>query len=337
MATRMKTGSLPRSRSATKDVQPKIVETKVVRAKATAGETKMKKPSKKSQPADTKQQTYRGDPFPMFNFIGAAGFPPAPFQFAKQRDNSSDDDQVEEEEEELTDEAAALLLMSVSPQLSAARPRALSHLEPLESLAAVSHIRRNEAMTGSMGSLRDFQDAGSEKGSQGIFSFKIQPKSQKRKRAAAHATKKQQKKTKKAKKSKDPAAEPAKINPECPKDLRPMYGSLYNTGGRIGIYTPRERSAIIERYRNKRRRRVWTKKVRYSCRKNLADNRLRIKGRFVKKDSAEAKAYFAAQAAAAEEAKKAQASLTTDALIMQPVNRGHGKHAKRPRAMSSNF
>eukprot|EP00949_MAST-11_sp_MAST-11-sp1_P001572 g1572.t1 len=328
MATRMKTGSLPRSRSATKDVQPKIVQTKVVRAKATAGETKMKKPSKKSrQPADTKQQTHRGDPFPMFNFIGAAGFPPAPFQFAKQREDSSDDDQAEEEEEELTDEAAALLLMSVSPQLSAARPRALSHLEPLESLAAVSHIRRNEAMTGSMGSLRDFQDAGSEKGSQGIFSLKIQPKSQKRKRAAAHATKKQQKKTKKAKKSKEPAAKPAKINPECPKDLRPMYGSLYNTGG----------SAIIERYRNKRRRRVWTKKVRYSCRKNLADNRLRIKGRFVKKDSAEAKAYFAAQAAAAEEAKKAQASLTTDALIMKPVNRGRGKHAKRPRAMSSNF
>ena len=126
----------------------------------------MKKPSKKRQPADTKQQTHRGDPFPMFNFIGATGFPPAPFSFQSSEEDSADDDDQEaeeEEEEELTDEAAALLLVSVSPQLSAARPRALSHLEPLESLAAVSHIRRNEAMTGSMGSLRDFQDAGSEK------------------------------------------------------------------------------------------------------------------------------------------------------------------------------
>ena len=39
---------------------------------------------------------------------------------------------------------------------------------------------------------------------------------------------------------------------------------------------------IIKRYQEKRRRRIWTKKIRYSCRKNLADRRTRVKGRFVK-------------------------------------------------------
>jgi hypothetical protein len=43
-----------------------------------------------------------------------------------------------------------------------------------------------------------------------------------------------------------------------------------------------ERSAIIHRFREKRKRRVWKKKIRYFCRKNLADRRVRVKGRFVK-------------------------------------------------------
>jgi hypothetical protein len=59
---------------------------------------------------------------------------------------------------------------------------------------------------------------------------------------------------------------------------------VYNQNGRIGIYTPSERAAIISRYQGKRTRRVWNKKIRYNCRKNLADRRLRVKGRFVKKE-----------------------------------------------------
>mmetsp|Transcript_26279 Transcript_26279/g.26708 ORF Transcript_26279/g.26708 Transcript_26279/m.26708 type:complete len:528 (+) Transcript_26279:137-1720(+) len=63
------------------------------------------------------------------------------------------------------------------------------------------------------------------------------------------------------------------------------YKEVYNKNGHIGIYTPAERAAIIARFQKKRKSRVWNKKIRYNCRKNLADRRLRIKGRFVKRSS----------------------------------------------------
>lgn len=63
------------------------------------------------------------------------------------------------------------------------------------------------------------------------------------------------------------------------------YKEVYNKNGRIGIYTPAERAAIIARFQSKRTRRVWNKKIRYNCRKNLADRRLRVKGRFVKRST----------------------------------------------------
>jgi len=63
------------------------------------------------------------------------------------------------------------------------------------------------------------------------------------------------------------------------------YSDIYNQNGRVGIYTPNERAAIIAKFHEKRSRRVWNKKIRYTCRKNLADRRLRVKGRFVKRDS----------------------------------------------------
>jgi len=78
---------------------------------------------------------------------------------------------------------------------------------------------------------------------------------------------------------------------------------MYNKNGRIGIYTPNERSAIIAKFNSKRTRRVWNKKIRYNCRKNLADRRVRVKGRFVKRSSEEAAA-AAAVKKANEVAKK---------------------------------
>lgn len=68
--------------------------------------------------------------------------------------------------------------------------------------------------------------------------------------------------------------------------LTPEQVAVFNTAGRIGIYEPAERQFIMERYASKRTRRAWCKKVRYGCRKKLADRRIRVKGRFIKAEVA---------------------------------------------------
>ena len=65
----------------------------------------------------------------------------------------------------------------------------------------------------------------------------------------------------------------------------------------IGIYSPESRKKRVQRWEceedvtgrffEKRKQRVWTKKVKYDVRKNFADSRLRVKGRFVKKEDEE--------------------------------------------------
>lgn len=57
---------------------------------------------------------------------------------------------------------------------------------------------------------------------------------------------------------------------------------LLNKDGRIGIYLPEARKKRIAKFLAKRQKRIWHKKTRYSCRKKLAHNRVRVKGRFVK-------------------------------------------------------
>ena len=67
----------------------------------------------------------------------------------------------------------------------------------------------------------------------------------------------------------------------------------------MGVYSAEERKYVseqsvhgcsnlsmkrIQKFIEKRPLRVWTKKIKYDVRKNFADSRVRIKGRFVKKE-----------------------------------------------------
>ncbi|OMJ70340.1 hypothetical protein SteCoe_31694 [Stentor coeruleus] len=54
----------------------------------------------------------------------------------------------------------------------------------------------------------------------------------------------------------------------------------------VGTLTLKQRKEKIAKYLEKRKKRNWHKKIYYDCRKKVADNRLRVKGRFVKREQA---------------------------------------------------
>lgn len=54
----------------------------------------------------------------------------------------------------------------------------------------------------------------------------------------------------------------------------------------LGGLTRAQRKEKIARYLEKRRRRSFAKKVAYDCRKKVADQRIRVKGRFVTRKQA---------------------------------------------------
>ncbi|CAE5962266.1 unnamed protein product [Arabidopsis arenosa] len=53
---------------------------------------------------------------------------------------------------------------------------------------------------------------------------------------------------------------------------------------RVGRYNSEERKEKISKYRAKRTQRNFTKTIKYACRKTLADNRPRVRGRFARND-----------------------------------------------------
>lgn len=52
---------------------------------------------------------------------------------------------------------------------------------------------------------------------------------------------------------------------------------------KVGSLPAEVRRAKIERYRKKRARRRFVRKIEYQCRKRVADKRVRVKGRFITK------------------------------------------------------
>ena len=64
------------------------------------------------------------------------------------------------------------------------------------------------------------------------------------------------------------------------------FGLLRVNGpdGWVGAYSPDSRHLRVTRFLEKRQHRIWCKKVKYDVRKSFADSRLRVKGRFVKKE-----------------------------------------------------
>jgi len=79
---------------------------------------------------------------------------------------------------------------------------------------------------------------------------------------------------------------PAFPQPQNPPQHPPGEGGV-SLEGYVGAYSAEQRKLRVERFLAQRPKRVWTKKVKYDVRKNFADSRLRVKGRFVKKEDEE--------------------------------------------------
>lgn len=62
---------------------------------------------------------------------------------------------------------------------------------------------------------------------------------------------------------------------------------IYPSAKKIGTLSVEERRMKVCRFLEKRKKRNFSKKVNYDCRKRVADNRIRVKGRFITKSHAD--------------------------------------------------
>lgn len=71
----------------------------------------------------------------------------------------------------------------------------------------------------------------------------------------------------------------------CPLSILDIKAPLLSsklTEKKIGSYSPEARKLRLQKFHEKRKNRTWKKSIKYDCRKKLADDRPRIKGRFVR-------------------------------------------------------
>jgi hypothetical protein len=69
-------------------------------------------------------------------------------------------------------------------------------------------------------------------------------------------------------------------------DTKKLIEVVHSNLSIIGVISRLERKAKVSRYLQKKKRRIWRKKINYDCRKKVADNRLRVKGKFVTREQA---------------------------------------------------
>lgn len=66
----------------------------------------------------------------------------------------------------------------------------------------------------------------------------------------------------------------------------PKSLSSFAPGEKIGTISAAERRLKVQRFLEKRKRRIFKKRISYVCRKRVADSRVRVKGRFITKEEA---------------------------------------------------
>ncbi|CAA3027186.1 two-component response regulator-like APRR5 [Olea europaea subsp. europaea] len=79
----------------------------------------------------------------------------------------------------------------------------------------------------------------------------------------------------------------ARHNQRSNSPLSNDSSSIIESMNKACRYSPEEKKERIERYRSKRNLRNFNKRIKYECRKTLADSRPRIRGRFARNDETE--------------------------------------------------